>query len=690
VKRISVLGVVLLAVVVVGGVLGFVAQVSDPADDRVNGTVVDPQGRPLAGVVVQGPAGETTTDSRGRFELGSAAGWVTAHAEGWLPRTRAAVPGEPVLVRLAAATPGTVTLTFAGDVMFGRRFYDPQDDGSGGGLLSSHAGVAEHARLLAEVRPLLAEADLTAVNLEGPLVAKPWFDPIAPRPARFHPTKDYAFASSRAAAQALARTGVDVVGLGNNHMYDALEAGVRSTRKALTGAGFPAGRGFFGAGSSVAQAWRPAVQDVGGVRVAFVGCTSILGDDQPLTYVAGPGKGGAAPCSQGRVVRAVHKARRDADVVVVMIHGGFEYGRRPSPQVRALSIAARRAGATLVVNHHPHVVGGLSAGRGLTAWTMGNLLFDQTVWPTFESYALTVAVTEGEVSAAWVEPLRVQDFVPTAVVGEEADWVARGALARSRGRWVVDDGSLWLDVGGAARRESTRVVDAGLSRVDSGCAAAAGRELLWTGDFEAQDLHDAAQDSPQAPLWNVEPGDPYRHLDSGAAHHGEEGVLLHRGSANETDVLLTVDHRVLVGERDRLTVLLDHKALHGDPSGTLQLSWYNDTKGSSQARTEVAVPVGDDWRTLRLDVRVPVNAVAVQPFVRLAPPDRGVSQLAVDDVRLIDWDSRGCDYVRGPVELRSRSLAPAAAPPAASPVAAQRVQGRAPRRLPPGPATLPE
>ena len=695
VKRLGLLAAALLAVAVLGlavvtGGLDPIQDLAQRSEDRLTGTVVDPRGRPLAGATVEGPQGATTADETGRFSLQAGAGWVTAKADGHLPRTRAAVPGEPVVVRLARATPGTVTLTFGGDVMFGRRYYDPADDGSGGGLLPPDAGVEDHTRLLEGVRPLLTEADLATVNLETPLIEDPWYDPTAPRPARFHPTKDYAFASAPAAAEALARTGIDVVDLGNNHLYDALEAGVRSTREALDEAGLRAGEGFFGAGSTPAEAWAPAVREVAGSRVAFLGCTSIRGDDQALTYVAGPGKGGAASCSPQRLTRAVQEARRQADVVVAMVHGGYEYERAPSAQVRALTEAAREAGATLVVNHHPHVVGGLVAGRGLTAWTLGNLLFDQTVWPTFESYVLTVAVTDGQVSAAWAEPVRLQDYVPTGVVGADADWVAQGALARSEGSWVVDDGSLWLDTAGAARGDRTRVTDPGLHRVVSGCAATAGRELLWTGDFEARDLRDAAEERPQAPLWNVEADDPYRRLDEDAAHHGEQGVLLHRGSANDSDVLLSVDHRVLVGQRDRLTVLLDHKQLHGEPAATLQLSWYNDTKGASQARTEVPLPVADDWRTARVDVRVPVNAVAVQPFVRLAPPDRGVSQLGIDDVRLVDWDVPGCDYVRGPVELLGRSLPPDAASPAASPVAAEALRGQAPRRLPPGPAALEE
>jgi hypothetical protein len=291
---------------------------------------------------------------------------------------------------------------------------------------------------------------------------------------------------------------------------------------------------------------------------------------------------------------------------------------------------------------------------------MGNLLSDETTWPTFESYVLEVAVRGGRVVSAWAEPVRLQGFRPVGVYGADADWVTSGTLARSRGPWVVDDGSLWLDVDGASRIEKVRVRGL-LAEIDSGCARSAGRELLWTGDFESRDLDPGAS----APLWNADALDAYRRVDPDAAHTGIGGVLLHRGSANTDDVLLTVDHRVPIHQRDKLTLLVDYRSLVGHPQAEVRLGWYNDTRGESQDRTVVPLPADGVWQTMRVDVRVPRNAAAVQPFVALSPPDKGVSQLAVDNVRLIDWDEPGCDYLRQPALVRNRTLAPEMAAPSA-------------------------
>lgn len=679
---------VLAVLLLVAAALAWQDGRSDPPS--IEGRVVGASGEPVANASVRAPDGRSArTTAAGDFRLDGAPTWVTVTAGGWLSRTRVVAPGEANLVRLAPRRPGTVTLAFGGDVMFGRRFFDARDDGSMEGLLDPDDGPAAHERLLAGVAPMLADADITAVNLESPLVDDPAYDPTGPRPGSFHPTKDYAFASAPAAAVALKDVGVDVVDIGNNHLFDRLQPGVEETRRHLAAAGLPPGQGSFGAGADAAQAWQPAVREAHGQQVAFLGCTSIPGDDQPITYVATRDKAGAARCHPGRLRAAVEQAARRADIVVVMVHGGFEYGRSPSAQVRALTDAAIAAGATMVIDHHPHVAGGLRFADGrLTAWSMGNLLFDQTVWPTFESYVLKVAVRRGRVVSAWLEPVRLQGYQPTGVYGPDADWVARGALARSTGPWLAEAGSLWLDTEAAARTTTTaaRVPGGPLTRLRSGCAPGAGREMLWTGDFEQGDVR---SDEP-APLWNVSRGDPHRYLDPDAGHDSPQGVLLHRADVHREDVLLNPLHRILVRPGDRLTLLVDHRTLFGSPDAAIQLGWYNDTRGPSQEQTTVALPTGRGWTTSRIDVTAPRHTVAVHPFIRLRPPDEGVSQLAVDNVRLIDWDQAGCDFLRAGGRVRQQTLPPTAPQAAGVSVPATVLPVPAPSALPRGPSARPD
>jgi len=258
--------------------------------------------------------------------------------------------------------------------------------------------------------------------------------------------------------------------------------------------------------------------------------------------------------------------------------------------------------------------------------------------------------------------------------------VLPGTVPRSDGPWIEDDGSLWLAEETPASSQ-VRDFEGTLARIDAGCAPAAGRELLWTGDFEVGDLAGA-----QAPLWNVATPSAYRKVDRDAARSGDGGVLLQRGSGNTADVVLSIDHRVLVEPGHRLTLLLDARARYGSPTAELRIGWYNDTRGSSQQQTTAEVVGTDDWRTLRVDVTVPRNAVAAQPFIALRPPATGVSQLGIDNVALIDWDQPGCDYVQGAATLELAALPPAAKTPVFTPMEATVVPVEPVGPLPPGPS----
>jgi poly-gamma-glutamate synthesis protein (capsule biosynthesis protein) len=628
----------------------------------ISGQVVNLAGQPLAGASVRYSAGETTTtDAAGNYEITSNArgGWVTVAADGYLSRTRAAQSGDPTLVRLFPDDGAVVRLLFAGDVMFGRRFYDENDDGDpADGLLGPAATVTDHVRLLEGVAPLLADSDLTIINLESPLIEEPWSPANAPRASRWHPTKEFVFASSPEAAGALREVGVDVIGLGNNHLFDALDPGVASTKDALMAAGF-APTDLFGAGTNIDDAWRPAIREIRGQTLAFVACTTITGVEHSITYVASATKGGAAECSDDKLREVVTAARAAADLVVVMIHGGFEYTREPSEAVIHLSQVATDAGAKLVINQHPHVSGGFASGaETLTAWSMGNLLFDQTVQPTFASYVLRVDVRAGAVVDAYIEPIMIRAYLPVGVVGDAASWVALSAQSLSDGAWAVDDGSLTLAPGSVSARtiDVPPVANGGTAPpvldLDGACVrdlpgtVLVGRDEVWTGDFE-----DGTADQASTPgeLWNLVTPSPDRRVTPDAAASGAFGVRLERTGSNRQDVVLSPLHRLLVQPGDPITVLLTVRAT-GVANASLQLSWYNDTKGPSQAQSVVSLPATSSWQTMRLDMTVPDHSVAVAPTIRLAPPLGNRGSIDVDDVRTIVWHrptaAPACQYVR--------------------------------------------
>jgi len=630
------------------------------------GRVVDERGQPVPKATVQLSGGSVAqTDQDGSFSARVAGGplLITASAAGHLSRTQAAEAGTATDIILTAAAATTVSLRFGGDVMFGRRFYDRNDDGNrDDAILAVGASVAQHAALLAHVKPLLEDADLTLVNLETPLVPNPWFSAKGPRPGAFHPSKEFAFAFASApeSAQALLDSGVDLVDLGNNHVFDALGPGLASTLSALDRVGML----HFGAGRTLDEAWAPAFIRRKGQGLAFIGCTTITGFEHLIPYVANAERGGAAQCTADRLRQEVAGARSRADLVVVMIHGGEEYNPSQTTVVRQLTSIASEAGAALVVNGHPHVVGGVTVqGKTVVAETMGNLLYDQTVWPTFLSYLLRVDLRAGSPVLATVDPILVDGYLPRPVVGLPADAASRRAAGMLPGPLrLLQPGAVYAPDWPVGNQQQQLSVKAGtlarlspgwwMSAPPAGSQITLGEDLLWTGSFEDLDTDPSI---PGAHQWQF--GASVLRTTA-ASCSGVTGMELRRSPKSTGDVVLTPTHRQLVPSGTALSLVAE---IRGASTGaTLELALFGDTRGPSVTTLRATIPArasaaSGACQRVRIDTRLQPGIVAVQPFLRLASPQSNTraAHLLVDDVRLVAWAAAGASGRRyDTVEVR--------------------------------------
>jgi poly-gamma-glutamate capsule biosynthesis protein CapA/YwtB (metallophosphatase superfamily) len=165
--------------------------------------------------------------------------------------------------------------------------------------------------------------------------------------------------------------------LGNNHVLDCEEAGVRESIALLRGVGIEA----IGAGSSPDEAHRPAVLDVRGLKV---GILSYLPEQQLLDgapwslrhLAVRPGRAGTATATAKTLARDIGALRPRVDVVVAVIHLGDRYQREPEPFERELARRAIDAGADAVVGHGPHILGPVELYRGRPIlYSVGNYAF---------------------------------------------------------------------------------------------------------------------------------------------------------------------------------------------------------------------------------------------------------------------------------------------------------------------------
>lgn len=619
---------------------------------HLRGLVLDLDGKPVAGATVSTRTAGGSTGADGWFELdtGGVGAWVTVRHPAFISRTRAVRPGNPGLFRLTPQDGKTVALLFTGDVMFGRRFFDPNEDGDlSDGLLPENPTLQDHLKLIDPLRPLLENADLTVINFESVVSDDPSLNYLQARPAEYHAEKDYVYSSHPSALLALKQVGVDVVDMGNNHVYDLLDKGVLQTQSALEAAGFLQGKNFFGFGSSEIDAWLPAMLNAGDQKLGFTGCTTdTQGKNGGASYVAddAAGKGGAARCTKKDLARTTDNLVKLGYTPVVILHGGIEYNPQQSDTMAQDSKAAHDAGAPLVISHHTHVISGLAwdGQSKFTALSLGNFIIDQTLWPTYESMVLVVHLREGRVIHAYTEPLIIEDYIPTGVTGADADYVARIIAGYSNAGFVMEDGSIESDFTRQAiprfstlelkgEKGALHAVPAGewISSFGGDGTVRLGRDLLRVGDFEDDNIDAKAGENS---FWTL--STPASRTGAAYAYQGENGAHLERGAGNLEPAVLTTIHRILVNAGDEITATGMGRMPQAG-SAELQLSWFSDTKGPSTSQTIIPLKLGKDWTAFSLDATVPDGVVAVGLYLKLQPPQTGQAAVDFDALRLIKW-----------------------------------------------------
>jgi len=307
-------------------------------------------------------------------------------------------------IPLAAAEP-VVSLVVVGDVMLGR-------------------GVLAETEPLLNAGLWLSAADLTLGNLEGVITDSPQVAQIDEQgthggerltslPARI------ILRMPPAAVSELQNAGFDLLGLANNHSLDLGPAQLAETTARLEEGGLTP------VGLQTGGLVRPAMQAINGLRLAFFAFNAVpdpAGPDrcQPADLV---------PCPVNwrpeTAIPAIQRAKTEADAVVVFIHWGFEYEDRPDLAQVKIAEAVRAAGADLLVGHHPHVAQPLVAdARGVTAYSLGNFVFDQETDVTQHALALRAYFDSAGLRAVQALPLQAGPKPRLLALAEAEPWLA--------------------------------------------------------------------------------------------------------------------------------------------------------------------------------------------------------------------------------------------------------------------------
>ncbi len=258
-----------------------------------------------------------------------------------------------------------------------------------------------------------SEADICMVNLENPITTS------SKRVA-----KEFNFKMHPKYLRVLLASGIDVVSLANNHTYDYGPEGLLETIRLLDSVGIR----HVGAGENLEEARKPAIFEIKGIRVAFLG---YFGRG---SYAASASKPGVAPRVDAFVKDDIQKLKQKerVDYIVVAFHWGKEKALYPDDWQVNLAHLAVETGADLVVGHHSHVLQGIERYKGgVVAYSLGNFLFGGNSRRTYDTVVLQVELRPGKNRVSLI-PIRVRDWQPYRLSGTEGEKVISTVAELSR------------------------------------------------------------------------------------------------------------------------------------------------------------------------------------------------------------------------------------------------------------------
>ena len=235
----------------------------------------------------------------------------------------------------------------------------------------------------------LRSGDLTIINLETPLIT-----------GCVATIDGMSFCGDPKAVEGIKFAGVDIATLGNNHIGNYGETGVKETEKILHDAGIET------VGTNILY------KDAKGIRFAFLAYNDI-----------GSPEAGVPWAEDAKIITDIKEAKHNADIVIVSYHWGVEYNDMPSQRQVDLAHITIDAGADVILGNHPHWIQPVELYKDkFIVYAHGNFIFDQE-WSVETKLGVVGKYTFYDKKLVDVEfvPIRIVDYgQPYLLSGEDA------------------------------------------------------------------------------------------------------------------------------------------------------------------------------------------------------------------------------------------------------------------------------
>lgn len=258
------------------------------------------------------------------------------------------------------------------------------------------AGVSgmdyDYSKVILDVLPTLAEADVTVLNFEGSVAGAPYGKDSAPPQI----------------LKALKNAGVDLLQTANSKSVTNGLLGLTATLDAVREAGMEP-VGTFASKEEFRKAGGFTMLEIQGIRIAVVAftkgmdgrgipqgsedCVNLLYTDYNSTYQKVDEEGITA------VLKKV--AKEQPDITVALLHWGSEYNNTISSTQKKITALMQEQGVDAIIGTHSHYVQQMTFDRQtgrFVAYSLGDFLSDGTQAGTNYSVILDLEITKDGVT----------------------------------------------------------------------------------------------------------------------------------------------------------------------------------------------------------------------------------------------------------------------------------------------------
>lgn len=213
--------------------------------------------------------------------------------------------------------------------------------------------------IFGEVRPFIQRADLSIVNFES----------VIRHPDQKRITKSGPCLScNENAIDAIKWAGFNTITLANNHSMDYGANGLRLTLDTAHKAGIST----VGAGMNLDEAKRILYYSQNDYTIGIINCC------EHEFSIANQNEAGANPLNLISQYESIQDAKRKADYIIIIVHGGHEHFQLPSTRMQDTYRHFINLGADAVINHHQHCFSGYEIYKGKPIfYGLGNFCFDE-------------------------------------------------------------------------------------------------------------------------------------------------------------------------------------------------------------------------------------------------------------------------------------------------------------------------